>query len=133
LARTSGQVSAGVSNQAKVLRPRRGVKCKKKSAFLSPNTSYNLAVLSPSLSPFRPDWTQTVYLFVASAWQGEAAESEEMRPRWFALDALPFDQMWDDGRYWLPRLIRGETLHLLITFGEDNATVRSVVGSFPAT
>ena len=76
--------------------------------------------------PHRPAWTQTVYLFVATQWQGEPAESEEIRPSWFALDDVPYDQMWDDGRTWLPQLMAGETLHLLITFGEDNATVRSV-------
>jgi 8-oxo-dGTP diphosphatase len=76
--------------------------------------------------PYRPAWTQHVHLFAATEWVGEPAESEEMRPAWFAVDALPFDQMWDDARYWLAQLIGGETLHLLITMGEDNATVVSV-------
>jgi 8-oxo-dGTP diphosphatase len=77
--------------------------------------------------PHRPSWNQTVHLFVATEWDGEPSESEEMRPAWYAPDALPFDQMWDDARYWLPQLIAGETLYLLITFGEDNATVSGVV------
>jgi 8-oxo-dGTP diphosphatase len=76
--------------------------------------------------PYRPAWTQTVHLFVATEWIGEPAESEEMRPAWFAVDALPFDQMWDDARYWLRDLISGATLHLLITIGADNVTVSSV-------
>jgi 8-oxo-dGTP diphosphatase len=60
-------------------------------------------------------------------WLGEPAESEEMRPAWFAPDALPYEHMWDDARYWLAQCIAGETLHLLITFGEDSATVSSVL------
>ena len=76
--------------------------------------------------PHRPTWTQTVHLFVATQWQGDPAESEEMRPAWFALDALPFEQMWNDARYWLHELIDGATLHLIITIGADNATVSSV-------
>lgn len=76
--------------------------------------------------PHRPSWNQTVHLFVATKWIGEPTESEEMRPAWYAPAALPYDQMWDDARYWLAQLIAGETLHLLITFGEDNATVSTV-------
>jgi 8-oxo-dGTP diphosphatase len=77
--------------------------------------------------PLRPAWNQVVHLFVATEWHGEPCESAEMRPAWYAPNALPFDHMWDDARYWLPQLIAGETLHLLITFGEDNATVNEVV------
>ena len=76
--------------------------------------------------PHRPAWTQTVHLFVATTWGGEPAESEEMRPAWFAPDALPFNQMWNDARYWLLPLINGATLHLRISMGADNATVISV-------
>jgi 8-oxo-dGTP diphosphatase len=76
--------------------------------------------------PHRPTWSQTVYLFVATEWCGAPAESEEMRPAWFAPDALPLDHMWDDARFWLARLLAGESLRLLITFGADNATVSDV-------
>jgi 8-oxo-dGTP diphosphatase len=81
--------------------------------------------------PYRPSWSQTVHLFVATVWEGEPRESEEMRPAWYATDALPFDLMWDDARYWLPQLIAGQTLHLLITIGEDNVTVSSVSINLP--
>jgi 8-oxo-dGTP diphosphatase len=80
--------------------------------------------------PHRPAWNQIVHLFMATKWIGEPAESEEMRPAWFAVDAVPFAQMWDDARYWLPQLIAGETLHLKISYGEDNATVSSVSEDF---
>jgi 8-oxo-dGTP diphosphatase len=81
--------------------------------------------------PQRPSWNQRVYIFVATTWQGDPAESEEMRPAWYAPDALPFAQMWDDARYWLPQVMAGEPVHLLITFGEDNATVSAVVSPPP--
>jgi 8-oxo-dGTP diphosphatase len=81
--------------------------------------------------PHHPAWNQRVHIFVATAWQGDPAESEEMRPVWYAPDALPFAQMWDDARYWLPQVMAGEPVHLLITFGEDNATVSGVVEHSP--
>ena len=39
-------------------------------------------------------------------------ESDEMRPAWFRVDALPFAQMWQDAPHWLPRILAGERLDL---------------------
>lgn len=46
-------------------------------------------------------WNQRVHAFVADSWSGEPTESEEIFPQWFHKDAIPFDGMWDDARYWL--------------------------------
>src|SRR5262245_37683506 len=42
------------------------------------------------LFPSKPAWNQVVYVFLVGRWDGEPAESGEMRPHWFARDALPF-------------------------------------------
>ncbi len=55
-------------------------------------------------------WHMYIYAYLCDEWEGEPTESEEMAPRWFALDDLPYDDMWDDDRYWLPRVLAGETL-----------------------
>jgi hypothetical protein len=34
--------------------------------------------------------------------------------------------MWDDGRYWLPRILGGEKFKADFIFKPDNATVASV-------
>jgi 8-oxo-dGTP pyrophosphatase MutT (NUDIX family) len=46
-----------------------------------------------------------VEVFVASAWQGEAQETEEMAPAWFPLDSIPYSEMWVDDPHWLPLLL----------------------------
>ena len=76
--------------------------------------------------PARPSWDQTADVFVTSVYQGEAAESDEVAPRWFAEDALPLPLMWDDAKYWLPRVLAGEHVDVLITFAADCATVASI-------
>lgn len=48
-----------------------------------------------------------VHVFSVSAWHGEPAESEEMRPQWFRHTDIPYDEMWSDDKYWLPLLLRG--------------------------
>lgn len=73
--------------------------------------------------PARPLWSQVVHVFLVSAWQGEPMESEEMIPYWFSLDRIPFDQMWQDGAYWLPPILDGERLRARFVFREDNETI----------
>jgi 8-oxo-dGTP diphosphatase len=73
--------------------------------------------------PARPSWNQTADVFVTSDFDGEAAESDEVIPRWFGIDALPFDGMWDDARYWMPLVLAGERVCADITFADDCATV----------
>lgn len=75
--------------------------------------------------PDKPEWEQDVEVFIASRWQGDPVSTEEIIPAWHALDALPFDEMWDDNRYWLARVLAGERLTVHVVFGPDNQTVLS--------
>ncbi len=50
------------------------------------------------------DWL--VHIFRAGI-AGEPRESEESRPEWFPLREIPYGQMWEDDRYWLPLVIDG--------------------------
>ena len=38
---------------------------------------------------------------------GEPRESEEMRPQWYRIDKLPFENMWIDDPHWLPIVLAG--------------------------
>jgi len=73
--------------------------------------------------PARPSWDQSAEVFVTRSFAGESAESDELIPRWFAADALPYDGMWDDARYWLPVVLAGQRVTADITFADDCATV----------
>ena len=50
------------------------------------------------------------YVFLAHEWEGKPEETPEADPFWCPIAELPFDAMWDDDRYWLPRLLDGERL-----------------------
>jgi 8-oxo-dGTP diphosphatase len=73
--------------------------------------------------PVRPSWDQATDVFLTSAYQGEPTESDEVAPRWFDIAELPLEQMWDDARYWLPLVLAGEHVDVLVTFADDCATV----------
>ena len=64
-----------------------------------------------------------MHVFLVRRWQGEAREAEEMRPEWFALDSIPYSQMWDDAAHWLPRVLAGNIVDATFWYGDDNATV----------
>ena len=64
-------------------------------------------------------WNQQVLVYLAQEWDGEPAETEEMAPKWFRQSKLPFDQMWEDDRFWLPAVLRGVHVEGDFTFGED--------------
>jgi 8-oxo-dGTP diphosphatase/2-hydroxy-dATP diphosphatase len=49
-----------------------------------------------------------VHIFKADSFSGEPAESDEMNPQWFAVDQIPYEQMWSDDQYWLPMLLAGK-------------------------
>ena len=56
------------------------------------------------------EWAQACNVFIARAWEGEPAESEEMRPQWYQKNALPFDEMWIDDPHWLPLVLAGKKI-----------------------
>ncbi len=54
------------------------------------------------------DWLG--YVYVATRFTGVPTTTAEAIPAWYAVDALPFDAMWEDDRHWLPRVLAGERL-----------------------
>lgn len=76
--------------------------------------------------PHRPEWDMTSHVFVVRRWAGQVRPCEEIRPQWFAVDALPFGQMWDEGRVWLPHVLRGERVQAQVAYGADNDHLTTV-------
>ncbi|KAI5826969.1 hypothetical protein K523DRAFT_247832 [Schizophyllum commune Tattone D] len=46
-------------------------------------------------------------VYRAETFEGEVIETDEMRPAWYAVDDIPYAQMWEDDPYWLPLLVEG--------------------------
>jgi 8-oxo-dGTP diphosphatase/2-hydroxy-dATP diphosphatase len=49
-----------------------------------------------------------VHVFKVNSYSGEPIETEEMRPKWFAIDEMPFKEMWSDDPYWFPLFLNGK-------------------------
>lgn len=83
---------------------------------------------------FKPVWSQKSWIFFCTEWTGTPRESDELAPEWFPIEKVPFDQMWDDAKYWLPALLAAFAatehpdpdhgfLRATFEFGEDLTSV----------
>ncbi|NCU30706.1 8-oxo-dGTP diphosphatase [Candidatus Saccharibacteria bacterium] len=75
-------------------------------------------------------------VYVCDEWEGEPIETEEMSPRWFNLSEIPYDNMWPDDIFWLPRVIDGEKVLGEFWFEDHNTVINHTVSnveSFDAT
>ncbi|MDA8017014.1 MAG: 8-oxo-dGTP diphosphatase [Thermoanaerobaculia bacterium] len=48
-----------------------------------------------------------VHVIFASDHDGTAQETDEAAPMWTPVDAVPYDEMWADDRFWLPHALAG--------------------------
>ena len=69
---------------------------------------------------YNEDWDQDVYFYTCEKWEGTPAESEEMKPRWFAVDTIPYDKMWPDDKYWMPIALKENKFGGSILFGKND-------------
>ena len=75
------------------------------------------------LFPHKEEWNQIVHLFYVPNFEGTPKETEEMKPQWFDIDKIPFEKMWDDDKYWLPKVLSGKKIHATFIFDKDNETI----------
>lgn len=73
--------------------------------------------------PYKEEWNQIVHVFLVKEWAGSPKESEEMLPKWFKINNLPFEKMWQDDRHWLPLVLNGKKVNATFIFDKDNETI----------
>jgi len=49
------------------------------------------------------------HVFRATRWSGTPTETHEATPIWTPVDAIPFDEMWEDDQHVLPHMLTGRT------------------------
>lgn len=69
------------------------------------------------------DWNQKVHIFITEKWEGEPAESEEMRPQWHEYGKLPFEEMWLDDPHWLPKVLAGKKIEGEFLFNNNGSEI----------
>lgn len=65
-----------------------------------------------------------VNLFLINKFDGEPVETEEMRPQWFDVDSLPWDDMWDEDKFWYPLFLDGKNFKGNFLFNGQEKVIR---------
>lgn len=66
------------------------------------------------------------HVFKGHRWEGKPIETEEAVPHWFAVDAIPYEQMWADDRYWFPHVLAGRIFDGRFVFDGETMLWRAV-------
>ncbi|MDP0561380.1 MAG: 8-oxo-dGTP diphosphatase [Candidatus Endonucleobacter sp. (ex Gigantidas childressi)] len=61
-----------------------------------------------------------VHAYVAYDFEGVPTETNEASPLWFSLTTIPYPDMWEDDRVWLPELLKGQKFRGLYLFDGDS-------------
>ena len=64
-----------------------------------------------------------VHIFYVKEFKGNPTESEEMKPRWFDVSEIPYNQMWPDDKYWLPMFLDKKKFKGKFLFDESNEII----------
>lgn len=68
-------------------------------------------------------WHMYVYAYMCDEWEGEPTESEEMAPKWFKIEDIPYADMWEDDQFWLPQVLGGEKVVGLFKFDANDKLI----------
>jgi len=77
--------------------------------------------------PKENGWDQVVHVFLVDTWEGDAFETEEMKPVWIDINNIPFEKMWEDDRHWLPLVLQNKCVKAEFTFKEDNESIQDMI------
>lgn len=66
------------------------------------------------------EWDELVHVYLVKDWKGIPKETDEMSlPEKFSLDRIPYEEMWDNDKYWLPFVLRGSKIKATIHHDND--------------
>lgn len=76
--------------------------------------------------PDQPEHNQVMHIYLVKQWQGETKETDEMTAEWFSYDKIPYEQMWDNDKHWLPLVLEGKKIRGKIIHDENNTTEKHI-------
>lgn len=98
----------------------------KEEIFVSINELKKIAELSFYFS-YKQERDQKVHVYFSEKWKGEPKESNEMKPQWFSIKYIPYQDMWSDDIFWLPEVLKGELLKAKFVFGENDVVQKQEI------
>lgn len=66
-----------------------------------------------------------MHTFLATNWEGEPTETEEMKPSWFGVSKVPYSEMWASDKEWLPAILTGKKIKAKYTYDHEGGIVET--------
>lgn len=66
-----------------------------------------------------------VIIYLIEKYDGEPIESDEIDPAWFDYYNIPYDDMWEDDRHWLPAVLKNGIING--TFYYENDKIKKFI------
>ena len=86
--------------------------------------SYRLLGHIEFFSVNEEDWE--VFVYRVEDFRGRPIETEEARPQWIDIDNIPYGEMWEDDREWLPLVISGRLFEAKFWFEGEKMVKKDI-------
>lgn len=67
------------------------------------------------------------YVYWAKEFTGEPTETDEAKPFWCNKSEIPYDRMWQDDQYWIPKMLDGQFVTGRFIFDDDKMLSMDIV------
>jgi mutator protein MutT len=73
------------------------------------------------------DSNNYTHVYLCKEWEGKPKDGGEGELRWYKFNEIPLDKMWDDDKYWLPSVLKGEKVHMRFFFDEYSKVIKKEI------
>ena len=80
---------------------------------------WNLSYAGQHRFQFVDGYAMHVHVFQTEEFSGESIETEEAIPMWINIESIPYDEMWEDDRIWIPLMLKGIVFSGVYIFSES--------------
>lgn len=64
-------------------------------------------------------WNNKCYIFKTSSYSGLPKDMGEGELKWFQIENIPLDEMWDDDRFWTKNMLKGRFNNMRFYFSKE--------------
>lgn len=82
-------------------------------------TPLELTYSGENLFQFVDGYSIHVHVFKAGDYEGEPTETDEASPIWTPVDKIPYEEMWEDDKLWVPLVLDGTRFFGRYLFDDD--------------
>lgn len=82
-------------------------------------TPRELTFCGENLFQFVDGYSIHVHVFKADDYEGRPTETDEASPIWSPIDAIPYEEMWEDDKLWIPHVLDGTRFYGRFLFDDD--------------